>query len=358
MSCERISVGTDPASELVVGAGALEEVAGFVGDRRVAVLTDATVEKLHLRLLGPLADVPRLALAPGEAAKSIARVEGVLDFLAGAGLDRASLVVTFGGGVVSDLGGFAASLFLRGIDVVHCPTTLLAQCDAAIGGKTAVNLLAGKNLAGTFHHPRAVFLDPAPLATLPTHEFRSGLGEVLKTAVVGGEELLTKVETMAHAAAAGDSEALTDLVAACARVKAEIVAADPRESGERAKLNLGHTFAHGIERAAGFGRIPHGEAVGLGVLLAARAAHEVGIANGPQLEERLANSLERLGLCASLTALLERHDAKAAAADVLAAMTHDKKGRGGKPLFVLPRGVGDLVHGVELPAELVTKLLS
>lgn len=359
MSGTIVEVGTDPAYDVSVGPGVLADVAGFA-DRagtRVAVLADARVAELHAHRLSGLAGAPRLDVPPGEGSKSLARLGEVLDFLAEAELDRSSCLVTLGGGVAGDLGGLAASLFKRGIAVVHAPTTLLAQVDASVGGKTAINLAAGKNLAGTFHQPRAVFADTETLATLPEDELRSGFGEVVKTALVEGEPLLALVEESAGALVARDPDALERVVAACVRAKARVVADDPRESGPRRALNLGHTFAHGIESVAGYGTVPHGVAVAAGIGLALAAATTLGILADDTLEERTGRLLEALGLPRDLAALRASSGLALPAADVGHAMGHDKKGRVGVPELVLPARAGAIELGIRVDPAMLSELL-
>jgi len=192
VSATVVDVAVTPPYRVHVGPGSLARLAREVEPfRRCAVLADERVAALHAGRLGPLVDAPRHTWAPGEATKTLEQAERALDFLAASGLDRSSLVVTLGGGVASDLGGLVASLYMRGIAVLHCPTTLLAQVDAAVGGKTGVNLRAGKNLAGTFHQPRAVLCDSEVLATLDDDELRCGLGEVVKAAVLGARACST-----------------------------------------------------------------------------------------------------------------------------------------------------------------------
>jgi 3-dehydroquinate synthase len=355
VSRTRVEVATDPPYTVHVGPGLLGELRAAVeGTDGAALLVDARVAELHGAALAALADVPRLALPGGEGTKSLARLGEVLEFLARAGLSRASCLVAVGGGVIGDLGGLAASLFKRGCQVVQAPTTLLAQVDASVGGKTAVNLAAGKNLAGTFHQPRAVHADTRALATLHDDELRSGLGEVVKTALIGGEEQLARLEQRAEALLARDPDALAETVTDCVRVKARVVAADPLERGPRRALNLGHTFGHAIEHAVGYGALPHGVAVAAGLGLALRAARETGLADDPELEARTRALLARLGLPGSLTELGRSLDPAALRAGLL----HDKKGHVGAPQFVLPRAAGALELGVTLDDALLERLLN
>jgi 3-dehydroquinate synthase len=356
VNAQRIEIAGPEPYVVHVGRELLASAAASVSGR-AAVLSDANVLPLHGARLGALAGAPRLALEPGEGSKTLATVERVLDFLAASDLDRRSTLVALGGGVVGDVAGLAASLYMRGIALVHCPTSLVAQVDASIGGKTGVNLAAGKNLAGTFHAPRAVLADVETLATLPERELRAGLGEVVKTALVGDPDLLAVLEDRAPAVLARDPAALTEVVARCVSVKAAIVSRDPREEGERKELNLGHTFAHAIELAAGFGRVPHGEAVAVGTLLALEASAAAGFLRDAELPRRVARLLERLGLPPSLDALRERHATALDPATLLTSMRHDKKGLAGAPAFVLVEQAGSLAIDRELPADVLTRIL-
>jgi shikimate kinase/3-dehydroquinate synthase len=355
----RIAVAGGRPYEVVVGPGALGALEQALS-RTVpaAVLTDANVERLHAARLGRAAERPRLAVPPGDGSKSFPMLERVLDFLVASGLDRRSTLVAFGGGMVGDLGGLAAALFMRGIACVQCPTTLLAQVDSSVGGKTAVNLAAGKNLAGAFHPPRLVLADTELLATLPEAELGSGLGEVVKTALIAGGALLERLERDAAAVRARDPAALAELVEACVAFKASIVARDEEERrGSRALLNLGHTFGHGLEQAAGPGTIPHGVAVAVGLVLALEASAHSGLLEQPELVTRVRALLTRLGLPASLGELRARSGRRLAPAEVVAGMRHDKKGSAGRPAFVLVRGEGRLVSGLELEDSLLAELL-
>ena len=324
-----------------IGAGALGELEGVLEDSRAQVVADTHVLQLHGgRLPGALRE-RALALPRGEAAKDWSVVGDLLERLASTRLDRASCLVSFGGGAACDATGLAAALYLRGVAVLHCPTTLLAQVDASVGGKTAVNLPSGKNLAGTFWPPRAVLCDTELLATLEHAEWLSGLGEVLKMALLDGEAALVALEDSADALVRGEGPIVVETVARCVGAKARVVAADEREAGPRRTLNLGHTFAHAIERAAGFGRIPHGVAVAAGVGLALEASARFGVLEDPALPERVAALANRLGLPAGLGALRAAEpDLALDAAELGAAMGHDKKGRAGRPLFVGVARVG------------------
>jgi 3-dehydroquinate synthase len=226
-----------------------------------------------------------------------------------------------------------------------------------VGGKTAVNLARGKNLAGSFHQPALVLADTETLATLPDAELRSGLGEVVKTALVGDAELLELLERDAERLRARDIDLYGEIVARCVRVKAGIVARDERETGARKVLNLGHTFAHAIELTAGYGRIPHGVAVGVGIALALRASERTGLAR-PGVTDRIARLLPRLGLGSSLAALREEYGHELPAAELRAGLRHDKKGTAGRPAFVLVRDVGAAEVDRALDPALLRELLA
>lgn len=354
-----VRVETEPAYEVRIGTGLLEEIEGRLADHTaVALVADERAAALHLRRLGALAERPTLRLPPGEDAKRFAVLERALEFLAAAGLDRRSALLTFGGGAAGDLGGLAASLYMRGIAVYHAPTTLLAQVDSSVGGKTAINLEAGKNLAGSFHHPRGVWADVETLGTLDESDYASGLGEVLKTALVGGEPELLRLERAAPGLALRSKEELAELVTACVRVKAGVVARDPGETGQRKVLNLGHTFAHAIEHAAGYGRVAHGVAVAVGVALALAYARRAGLLESPELEERVRALLAALGLPTDLRELRRRSGLALAAQELLPAMARDKKSIAGCILLVLPRRPGELAIDVPAQAGLLREVLS
>ncbi len=354
----RVPVETDPPYEVVCGAGVLAEAAHRAAGRSGwAVVIDESLVDLYLDRLEAPEDVPVLAVPAGEEAKSFTMLEALLELLAEQAFDRGVLLVALGGGAVSDLTGLAASLYMRGVDFLCCPTTLLAQVDASVGGKTAVNLEAGKNLAGTFHQPIGVLADVETLASLPERELRSGLGEVLKTALLGDAALLDVLERDAERILAREPAALAPIVARCVAVKARVVAEDPRESGPRRALNLGHTFGHAIERAAGYGAVPHGEAVAVGIALALELARRLGALADPALPERARAIAAALGLPTTLAELREAGHALAPEA-LVEAMRVDKKGRGGVPRFVVPVRAGEVRWDVEAPAELVSELLS
>ncbi|MBI4617460.1 MAG: 3-dehydroquinate synthase [Planctomycetes bacterium] len=235
----------------------------------VAVVTDENVARLHLgRLRASLPEPPRVevVLPPGERTKSLERAAEVVDSLVDAGLDRGTVLVALGGGVVGDLAGFAASLYLRGIRWVMVPTTLLAQVDSSVGGKVGVNLPRGKNLLGAFHQPSLVLADPAALETLPDRELAAGMAEVVKTALIGSRLLFERLQAeIGRLLSPGGAAGAAEVVLECCQIKARVVEADERESGLRRILNFGHTLGHAIEAATGFSAFRHGEAVALGM---------------------------------------------------------------------------------------------
>jgi 3-dehydroquinate synthase len=264
------------------------------------------------------------------------------EFLRG-GLERSSSVVALGGGVIGDLSGFAASTYLRGVRWVGVPTSLLAMVDASLGGKTAIDLPQGKNLAGTFHSPALVVADPEVLKTLPEAETRNGLAEALKHGILRDPALF---ETCARGWEALQSEDWTALVRRAMAVKVQYILSDPYEKGERAALNLGHTIGHAVERASNF-KLRHGEAVAIGMVAAARLAVRAGLAEA-ELVEQMITAIDRLGLPRRMPARMDLEE-------VLDYLQLDKKKRGGQVRFVLPLRIGEVRYGV--PFELDVKTL-
>lgn len=356
MTRREVAVDLGPRSysvSLTLGDGPalLAERVAALAPSGVLLVADATVADLHggpvRRALG---DPPVALVAPGERSKGVAGLEALWTALREAGLDRDGLVVALGGGVVGDLAGFAAATWLRGVRVVHAPTTLLSMVDSAVGGKTGIDL-GGKNLVGAFHQPSAVVADLAWLATLPAREVTSGLGEAWKTAVLAGDPLLADLERAAPRARAGDPAALLPLVAACAAHKAAVVGRDEREAGERASLNLGHTLGHALEaRALALGRdLAHGAAVAIGVAFACRLARALGWLDEPARARLLAaGAALGLPLAPPWPVTLD---------DLRPLLALDKKARAGRLRWVLPRGPG--AWGLaDVPDEVVAAALS
>ncbi|MBW8269706.1 3-dehydroquinate synthase [Caldovatus aquaticus] len=351
--------------DILVGEGLLARAGGRIAPvlpaRRVAVVTDTAVAALHLPALreglaeAGIAVAAEIAVPPGEASKDFARLQSVLERLLAAGVDRRTAVVALGGGVVGDLAGFAAAVALRGLPFVQVPTTLLAQVDSSVGGKTGVNLAAGKNLVGAFHQPRIVLADIGTLATLPPRELRAGYAEVAKHGLLQGP-LWEWCEAHGAAVIAGDRAAQAHAVLESCRLKAAVVAADEREEsaeGGRALLNLGHTFGHALEAECGYdGTLLHGEAVAVGL---GRAPPRGG-RRRPSARGRPGRVIEHLRAC-GLPARLADLPRRFSAAALLARMAKDKKVRDGRLRFVLLRRPGDAFTAADVPREAVEALL-
>jgi 3-dehydroquinate synthase len=333
--------------------------------RKAAVITNLTLWQKQPQALagmfggidvvngGPWGGLPGYLAEPerGEALKSLQELEKVLDFLAAHRLDRASVLFVVGGGVIGDLGGFAAACFLRGIDYHQIPTTLLAMVDSSVGGKTGVNLAAGKNLVGAFHQPRGVFIGTDFLATLPPREFAAGMAEVIKTALLGDAELFSRLEAAPLTLRSPD---LAAVIRRCCALKARIVQADERElnpDGGRALLNLGHTFGHAIEQVAGYGTYLHGEAVAIGLAAATRLSVRLGLI-GREAAARL-GPVERIERVLLAHALPTRLRARLPLTDLMAAMARDKKVRSGNLRFIVPTSRGEATVAPQVGPALV-----
>ena len=337
------------ATSLLVGRGAVSRLGELlpdsgvaVHDRRVLLVIDRHVSPFGARAAASLAaahaHVAAIHLDATEQQKSLAAVDAVWHAALSHRLDRGGLVVAIGGGLIGDLAGFAAATYLRGVDLVQLPTTLLAMVDAAIGGKTGVNLALpggglGKNLAGAFWQPRITIADADSLATLPQRELRAGLAECVKHAVIAGEPRWSALEADAERLARGDRSAIDRLIPSSASVKAEIVSRDPFERGDRAKLNLGHTFGHAIETLPGIDLL-HGEAVAIGMHAACRCAVASGLLAEPTAA-RIVGLLSRCGLPTRLPVPV-------AAAEIVRRMGFDKKAEGGVLRLILPRSIGEV----------------
>lgn len=303
-----------------VGASAMDGLLQLpaIHERPVLIVTDKNVAGHWLKdVENLLPHAKSVVLEAGEAHKSLAGVERIWSALAENGTGRDGLVVAFGGGMIGDMAGFAAACWMRGIDFVQVPTTLLAQVDASVGGKTGVDLPQGKNLVGAFHQPVAVLADSQLLQTLPEREYRAGFAEIAKAALLADADFLAWLESNASALVGRDGAALEHAIARSCEIKADIVARDEHERGERAWLNLGHTFGHAIETVTGYERFLHGEAVAIGLVLAARLSEDLcGLDSA--LRPRIVALLAQLGLPVALPSDLEP-DA------LLAAMRLDKK---------------------------------
>ena len=339
---------------ILIGPGLLDAAAVLseaVAARDVMVVTNDVVAPLYLaRLVRALGDrrVETALLPDGERYKTLETMGRVLDALVAARMNRDACVLALGGGVIGDLAGFAAACYQRGVDFVQVPTTLLAQVDSSVGGKTGVNHPGGKNLVGAFHQPIAVISDTATLGTLPVRELRAGLAEVIKYGLVADAAFLGWLESNLPQLLALDPPAVEHAVRRCCEIKAAIVAEDEREHGVRALLNLGHTFGHAIEAAAGYGEWLHGEAVGVGMLLAADLSHRLGRIDCTDVE-RVRDLLQRAGLRVTAPDI--------GAGRALELMAMDKKVLAGRIRLVLLARVGEGVVSGDYDAEALQQTL-
>ncbi|MEF8794723.1 MAG: 3-dehydroquinate synthase [Thiohalorhabdus sp.] len=338
-----------------IGPGQLTQVellADILPFDRAVVVTNETVGPLYARPLEQVLEAAGLTvttevmLPDGEAYKTLATLEQVYDQMLAARADRKTAVIALGGGVVGDLAGFAAATYQRGVPYVQVPTTLLAQVDAAVGGKTAVNHPRGKNMIGAFHQPRAVIADTDTLVTLPDREMRAGFAEVVKYGLIRDPALFAYLEDSAEAVLAREPGPLSEAIYRSCRNKAEVVAADEHEAGSRALLNLGHTFAHAIETGTGYTQWLHGEAVAVGMVMAAEASYRLGWLPRDGVD-RLRALLARAGL--PLTGPPDLPVAR-----YLELMGVDKKAEAGHVRYVLLKGIGDALVTGEVPESVIS----
>ena len=356
------------AYEIIIGEGLIGDAAHYLepvmSGRRVAVVSDENVAGHHLAGLrasldGAGIECHEMILPPGEGTKSFARLECLLDALLEARIERGDMVIALGGGVIGDLAGFAASILRRGVAVAQIPTTLLAQVDSAVGGKTGIDTRFGKNLVGSFHQPHVVLADIAVLDTLPRRELLAGYAEVVKYGLIDDLAFFDWLEANAAALVRGDHGTLRHAVIVACTAKARIVAEDERETGARALLNLGHTFAHAIETAAGYdGDIVHGEAVAIGVVLAFELSSRLGLCP-PEEAARVRRHLVSIGLPTTVgQAIRGGNHADAVADRLVAIMGQDKKVVAGRVTFVLVRGIGGAFLEPEVDLELVRDVIA
>jgi 3-dehydroquinate synthase len=350
----RIDVATPSrAYAVTIADGVLDRIGPLLDDLRVParrfVVSSPLVWRLHGPRLARSIDATAPILVPdGERFKHLATVTRIYDGLVQANADRASAVITFGGGVIGDMAGFAAATYLRGIAVVHVPTTLLAQVDSAIGGKVGVNHPSGKNMIGSFHQPHAVIVDPTVLGTLPRREFRAGLYEVIKYGMTSSPGLFDRIARERKAIFARTPEALTPVIAESCRIKGGVVSADEREAGPRMILNFGHTAGHALEAVTKYRRFRHGEAVAYGMLVAS----DIAVVRGtmpPADRDALASLITKMGPLPAIADL--------PVADVLEAITHDKKIVAGHLHFVLPRAIGECEVVTDVTKEEISAAL-
>jgi 3-dehydroquinate synthase len=364
-AAERVTVALGGRSyEILVGSGLIGQAGALMrplmAERRAVIVTDRTVADLHLAALARSLDDADIAhhaivVPPGEETKDFAHFASLADEILALGIERRTMLVALGGGVVGDLAGFAAATLLRGIDFVQVPTTLLAQVDSSVGGKTGIDTRHGKNLIGAFHQPRLVLADGDALATLPAREIAAGYAEIVKYGLIRDEAFFAWLEANGAMLLGGDAAARRHAVVASCRAKAAVVTADERESGERELLNLGHTFGHALEAATGFGSaLLHGEAVAIGMILAFELATRRGLCPAADTE-RLRRHLAASGLP---TAIPKPNGRPLAAESLLAAMGKDKKVRGGRIALVLPRRIGEAFVTRDVPAEAIGAFLA
>jgi len=324
------------------------------GPSPVVVVSDQSIARQHAK---PLIDALSSAgfsarlhvVPPGESAKTLAVLSGIYEALAAAGIDRHGALIALGGGSVGDVAGFAAATWMRGIRYIQMPTTLLAMVDSSIGGKTAINLPAGKNLAGAVHQPSAIFCDLDYLASLPNEEFRTSLAEVIKAAIIADRSFAEWLSANLPGVLSRDSSSIREAVARSIAIKATVVASDPTETGERAILNYGHTVGHALERVIGFGRVRHGEAVAWGMEVAARISLMAEACTSASVAAQHA-LLTDAGLLAERPAVSH--------AKLIDAMRHDKKSQSGEPRWVLLREIGRADYGRRVDPSVVRAALA
>ena len=358
MRTVHVSLG-DRSYPIFIGGKVLSDLGSHCADlqlgRTCAIISDRNVAPLYaakaaasLRKAG--FDPLLLTLAPGESSKNLRIFQSCCDRLAGHRLERKSFIVALGGGVIGDLAGFVAAAYLRGIDFVQVPTTLLAQVDSSVGGKVGVNLAAGKNLVGAFHQPRLVLCDLATLRTLPLREFRAGLAEVIKYGIIYDEELFERLERDLPRLLRRDAAALVEVVARCCEIKADVVRQDEKETGLRAILNFGHTVGHAIEAVAGYGKYLHGEAISIGQVAAAELSVRV-TGLPPEDAKRIETLFVRAGLPTCIKLSAQRQKA------LIGAMRLDKKVSDGQIKFVLAYEIGRVEPGHKIPSEWIREAL-
>ena len=353
----------DHSYEILIGGGLLVEAGQILAERfpgrSVRVVTDSTVATHHLaKLVSSLAaagyQVPDPMIVPaGESSKSFTQYASLCEGLLATRLDRQTLLIALGGGVIGDLAGFAAASLLRGLDFVQIPTTLLAQVDSSVGGKTGINAAAGKNLVGAFHQPLLVLADSDTLATLPRRELLAGYAEVLKYGLIGDAGFFSRLDKIGPALLAGEQAAQIEAVAYSCRAKAAVVARDPLEKGERALLNFGHTFGHALESLLHYdGRLLHGEGVAIGMILALDLSVRLGLCAAEDLA-RVRAHYAKTGLPSKIDPAWELTTEA-----IISAMQTDKKTKDGKLRFILARKISETFVADDIPATMLNATIS
>ena len=353
----------DRAYDILIGENLLSNASTYLAPvlarPRIVIITDKTVSSLHLAPLRASLDGASIqndviVVSPGEATKNFTQLQGVLNRLLDLRVERKDTILALGGGVVGDLAGFAAAILHRGVNFVQVPTTLLAQVDSSVGGKTAINAAQGKNLIGAFYQPKMVLSDVATLDSLPTRELRAGYGEVVKYGLIDDFPFFEWLEEHGSDVLSGNRAALCHAIAVSCRSKAAIVARDEREGGDRALLNLGHTFAHALEVESGYdGRLLHGEAVAIGLHMAFALSSELGLC--PRQET---DRLQRHLISTGLPATVDQIELKGLTPEIIMQhMRQDKKVTDGRLTFILARGIGRAFIENNVAEDAVTRIL-
>jgi 3-dehydroquinate synthase len=358
----RVDLG-ERSYDILIGENLLDNAGAVITEilrqPRVIVITDSNVASLHLPALETSLskagiETHSIILPAGEQTKDFAHLAGLLDQCLDARIARDTTLIALGGGVIGDITGFAAAIALRGIDFIQIPTTLLAQVDSSVGGKTGINTKHGKNLVGAFHQPALVLADVATLDTLPEREIRAGYGEVVKYGLINDAPFFNWLEKNGPALCNGEHAARIQAVETCCRAKAAIVAADEHESGQRALLNLGHTFGHAFEAESGYSdKLLHGEAVAIGMVMAFSLSGKLGLCNDEETA-RIAAHLKAVNLPASLSGIAEPSWTPAR---LLSHMSQDKKVLAGQLTFILARRIGEAFISRDVKPETVQSLL-
>lgn len=346
-----------------IGKGVLERAVDLIpldlSDKKVFILYDKNVypyvQVLEEALAGKTYSVKTFGLKGGEQTKSYDGLQTSMDWLLNNKVDRQSILISVGGGVIGDLGGFAASIVMRGIPYIQIPTTLLAQVDSSVGGKTGINTKQGKNLVGSFYQPKAVFCDTGTLGTLPERELQAGYAEIVKYGFISDLEFFEWLEENGEKVLALDGDAVSYAVEKSCKIKADIVAADERELGKRALLNFGHTFGHALEAMAEYdSRLLHGEAVSIGMVLAFDLSAKLKLCSQEDPARAVAH-LKNLGLKTKISDIAP--SLKCTAEDLVALMAGDKKVQAGKIGFILSRGIGDAFQSFDVDIDVVTDVV-
>jgi 3-dehydroquinate synthase len=362
--CVDVDLG-DRRYPIHIGPGLIDQASLYIGDLisgcHVIIIADQSISETCLpRLKHAFGTHPShlddITVSSGEASKSMGVFGPLMEDILALNVDRKVVLVALGGGVIGDLAGFAAASLLRGVDYIQVPTTLLAQVDSSVGGKTGINAKAGKNLIGAFHQPQAVLADTDTLKTLPVRELRAGYAEVVKYGLLGDADFFNWLEEMQESILNLEDDPLAEAVARCCRAKAAIVAEDEKEAGRRALLNLGHTFGHAYEAEAGYdGTVLHGEAIAAGMTDAYRLAVRLGTASDDDLD-RVKSHLMRAGLPVS-RGMLSNRLGEADPDRLMDHMQKDKKTSGGKIVFIVPHGIGDARVDRTVDSRLVREVM-